>query len=114
MRAQVASRWSLDREQTWTVAPRLARIWAARCPTGLVPPRMTRRCRRRIEMPRRSPDGRRAAVFDPFESIITEMRIGPKNSFVTFLRRAPRFDLAPPMKIAVFFRSPGPRVNIAP
>ena len=56
-----------------------------------------------------------AVVFEPFESSITDTRIGPKNAFFTFAsRRSPTDMSVPPMKIAVWWRSFGPRVKIAP
>ena len=56
-----------------------------------------------------------AVVFDPFESSITETRIGPKNVSRTALSsRSPAAMSVPPMKMAVLCRSFGPRVKIAP
>ncbi len=56
-----------------------------------------------------------AVVFDPFESSMTETRIGPKNvSRTTFSNRSPAAMSVPPMKIAVLCRSFGPRVKMAP
>jgi len=56
-----------------------------------------------------------AVVLDPFESSMTETRIGPKNALRTAARsRSPAVISVPPMKIAVLRRSFGPRVKIAP
>ena len=56
-----------------------------------------------------------AVVFDPFESSMTETRIGPKNALRTAARsRSPAAMSVPPMKMAVLWRSFGPRVKIAP
>ena len=56
-----------------------------------------------------------AVVFDPFESSITDTVNGPKKDFRTaFSRRSPSAMSVPPIKMAVWCRSLGPRVNIAP
>ena len=56
-----------------------------------------------------------AVVFDPFESSMTDTRIGPKNAFRTAASsRSPAAMSVPPMKMAVLRRSFGPRVKIAP
>jgi hypothetical protein len=56
-----------------------------------------------------------SVVFEPFESIITETRTGPKNVFWTLAATAsPAATSLPPTKIAVDARSSPPRVNIAP
>ena len=56
-----------------------------------------------------------AVVFAPFESSMTDTRIGPKKHFCTTARSfSPAATSAPPMKTAVFLRSSGPRVNIVP
>ena len=99
-----------------TSAPARARRPAARTPTGPVPAVMTTR------RPRRSPaaccsltTAATAVVFEPFESSITETRIGPKNAACTAASsRSPAAMSVPPMKMAVLRRSFGPRVKIAP
>ena len=56
-----------------------------------------------------------AVVFEPLQSNITETRNLAKNFFCTAASSAsPSAMLPPPMKIAVFFLSLGPRVKIAP
>ncbi len=53
--------------------------------------------------------------MDPFESIISETWNGPKkDSFASARIFSPTRMSAPPMNTAVFFRSFGPRVKIAP
>ena len=54
-------------------------------------------------------------VFAPFGSVITLTRSGPKNAPDTAAATFPAAPTSdPPTKIAVCFRSPGPRVKIAP
>ena len=54
-------------------------------------------------------------MFDPFESSMTETRIGPKNVFTTRASTlSPAATSLPPTKMAVCRNSAGPRVNIAP
>ena len=85
-------------------------------PTGPVPAVTTAR------LPFRSPaaaamraTAATAVVFEPFESSITDTRIGPKNAFFTAASsRSPAAMSVPPMKIAVWWRSLGPRVKMAP
>ena len=56
-----------------------------------------------------------AVVFAPFESSMTETRIGPKKAFRTSANNAsPAATSEPPTKIAVERRSSTPRVNMAP
>ena len=56
-----------------------------------------------------------AVVFEPFESSITDTRIGPKNVRCTAPSScSPALMSVPPMKMAVLCRSFGPRVKIAP
>ncbi len=55
-----------------------------------------------------------AVVLQPFESIITETRKGPKNAFCTSSKiSSPAATFLPPTHTAVFFRSSGPRVKKA-
>src|SRR5665648_205286 len=56
-----------------------------------------------------------AVVLHPFASSITDVRRGPKKEPQTSLSMtSPLATSVPPTKIAEFFRSAGPRVNIAP
>jgi len=56
-----------------------------------------------------------AVVFEPLESSIVETRIGPKNALLAAASSFSPADMsAPPMKIAVFFSSFGPRVKMHP
>ena len=86
-------------------------------PTGPVPASTTAR------RPLTSPPAARtsfttaaaAVVFDPLGSSITETRNGPKKASRAATSRCSASGmLVPPMKRAVFFRSFGPRVKMAP
>ena len=86
-------------------------------PTGPVPASTAAR------RPRTSPPAARtsfttaaaAVVFEPLGSSMTETRKGPKKALrAATSRRSASGMLEPPMKRAVFFRSFGPRVKMAP
>ncbi len=56
-----------------------------------------------------------AVVLQPLESSMTETRSGSKNEPTASRRIAsPLATSMPPMNTAVFLRSAGPRVNMAP
>ena len=100
-----------------TSAPAFAKSPAARVPTGPVPAVTT--ILRPFTLPPSAcvifTTAATAVVFEPFESSIIDTRIGPKNAlFAAASSCSPAAMSVPPMKIAVFFRSFGPRVKMQP
>ena len=88
---------------------------AARSPTGPVAPSTIALQPARFKCLRELAIAAAAVVLHPFESIITDTRIGPKNVFDTIRSsNSPLATSLPPMNIAEFFNSAGPRVNINP
>ena len=98
-----------------TEAPSEASSTAARCPTGPDPPSTTARLPASERPWASQATADEAVVFEPLQSNMIDTRKLPKNLARTAAKSvSPSGMLPPPMKIAVFFLSFGPRVKMAP
>ena len=115
MLLQASTARSIFRAVIETLAPSLASIAAARCPTGPVPAKTTAFLPTNMPLDASFATAAAAVVLLPLLSNITEtLNPEKKQSCIVLNNFCPARMSLPPTNIAVFFLSLGARVKMAP